>query len=171
MEVSDLARPYFNAVVVELIAEEETGGEALIPAERDDGHAPANDSGGLVQRPRAARAFERDGDPVSAVRALQFPCDVLRTSVERNETERLRDGEALRYAIDGVHGRGARRARDLRNDQADRPAAEDDRGRARVPLLGVRHGVHRDGQHLRQISAVLERKLARQKLRTRVSER
>src|SRR5438876_12299979 len=126
MEIADLARAYFDAVVMELVAKEETRGLALIEADGDDRAAPSNDTDRLIQGACAARAFERDGDAVSAVLALEFPCNIFR-GVERNEAERFRDGEALRYAIHGVHGRRARRSRDLREDQPDPSATAHDR--------------------------------------------
>jgi hypothetical protein len=70
MKVSDLARANLYPVVMELIAEEETGSFALIKADGDDGPAATHYADRVVQRPRVAGAFERDGDPLRAVLAL-----------------------------------------------------------------------------------------------------
>jgi hypothetical protein len=105
------------------------------------------------------------------VRLLQPVRNVLPRRVDGPEPERLRDRETLRQAIDGVDRRRTGRARYLREDQPDRPAAEDDRRAARVALLGVCDRVHRDREHLREVGAVLERQLLRQELSTSVGDR
>src|SRR5687767_4154835 len=171
MQVSYLARPDLDAVVVELVAEEEAAGVALIETDRDDGAAAPHRTDSLVERTRVAGTLERDRDAVRAVLAFQLLRNILRGCVDRNEPKRFRDRQPLRDAIDRIHGRRSGCARDLREDETDRSAPEDDRRRAGVTLLGIRDGVHGDRQHLREVGAVLERQLRRQALRARVGQR
>src|SRR5688500_3368055 len=154
MQVSYLARPDLDAVVVELVAEEQASRLALIETNRDDRAAAAHRTDRLVERARVSGALERDRDAVRAVLAFHLLPTFLPSRGARIEPELFRDREPLRQAIDGVDRCRARGPRDLGEDETDRTVAKDDRGCAGVPLLGVRDGVHGDRQHLREVGAV-----------------
>src|SRR5205814_6742331 len=62
VDVSDLRRADFDAVVMELVTEEESRRLALVEANGDDASAAAYRPDGLLQRPCGAGALENDGD-------------------------------------------------------------------------------------------------------------
>ena len=90
---------------------------------------------------------------------------------DRLQAEPSRDVQPTRESIDRVDRPGSGRASDLRDEQPDRAAAEDDGRSADMPVLGERDRVHRDRKHLRQVHTIIERQLVGQQLRMRLRRR
>src|SRR5207237_2059526 len=155
MWIADLARTDLDAVVVELLAEAKARRVTLVEADRDDCAPPTHHADGLAERGRAAGALERDSDGLCSEVLLQSRCNVA-LGADRLDPDGTPDLQARGQAIDGVHGRRAGRLRDLRDQKADRAAAEDDDGALSLPAIREPHRVDRDRQHLSEIETIVE---------------
>src|SRR5205085_8969783 len=134
VDVSDLRRADLNAVVMELVTEEESRRVALIEADGHDASAAAYGPDGLLQRPRRAGALEDDGDAFGPEAQLELMRNIDPLGRQHGlETERLRDRETRCDPIDDVDRRRAGRRRELRDDETDGSSAED-HGRPRAQL-------------------------------------
>src|SRR5436190_1936907 len=138
VDVADLRGADLDAVVVELVSEEEARRLTLVKAHRDHTATPAHRADGLLERARRPAALERDGDAFGPEPQLELARNIDAVGREqRVEATRLRDFETRCEAIDDVDRRRPGCGRELRDDEPDGACTENDGRRSAKLVAGV----------------------------------